>query len=392
MVVPALVFLLLVIGVLVFFLLLLVCGDLSPRIAIEKIRNRFSKTPPSLLPSFRDGPYRRLTDGPPQHHPILLNLQTSEGTGQACHPDITYISEGFGTGRWRYWMVCTPYAYGHFVHENPEIFVSHDGISWTIPDGVTNPLISSPAGAWDYNSDPDMSFLNGKLWLYYRETRHAPGSLETRIYLTTSGNGAHWTSPVEVLFARGDEALLMSPAVIHQDGTFHMWTVDRTANEFQVMRRDSTDGFKWSTPVRCALVGLNEREPWHLDVTCEEDRLSALLVSLKTPPDWRLHYAYSLDGGNTWHVEGFLFEPAYEFEEASQYRATLLKTGSNPHTYRMWYSAGNRRQMFSIAHQAMSRENGRLEPMSDSAQHDLGLATVSVNSVERMGDGNHRSD
>jgi hypothetical protein len=59
---------------------------------------------------------------------------------------------------------------------------------------------------------------------------------------------------------------------------------------------------------------------------------SALLVSLKTPPDWRLHYACSLDGGKTSSVEGLL-EPAYEFEEASQYRATLLKTSANPHTY-----------------------------------------------------------
>jgi hypothetical protein len=289
-------------------------------------------------------------------------------------------------------MVCTPYAYGHFVHENPEIFASHDGIHWTIPDGVTNPIIFKPAGAWDYNSDPDMFFLNGKLWLYYRETRHAPSPLKTRIYLTTSGDGAHWTSPVEVLLARGDEGLLMSPAVIHEDGTFHMWTVDRAANEFQVMRRESSDGFKWSAPVRCTLIGLHGREPWHLDVACEDDRLSALLVSLKTPPDWRLHYAYSLDGGKTWSVEGFLLEPAYEFEEASQYRATLLKTSANPHTYRIWYSAGNRRQMFSIAHQAMSRANGKLEPVSDSGQEDLAASVVSVNSSQRVRHGNHRSD
>jgi hypothetical protein len=372
--------LLLTTGCLATFLFLLIRDELSPRIAIEKIKNRFSRNPPSQLPSFRDAPYRRLTDKPPRHHPILVNLQTSEGTGQACHPDITYIPAGFGTGGWRYWMVCTPYAYAHFVHENPEIFTSHDGIHWTIPDGATNPLIFRPEGAWDYNSDPDMFFLKGRLWLYYRETRHALGALETRIYLSTSGDGAHWTSPVEVLFAGGDEALLMSPAVIYQNDAFHMWTVDRAANGFQVMRRESTDGVTWSTPVRCTLVGLREREPWHMDVTCEEDRLSALLVSLKTPPDWRLHYAYSIDQGNTWNVEGFLLEPAYEFEETLQYRATLLKTGSNPHTYRIWYSAGNRRQMFSIAHQAMVRVNGSLEPLEhlgEAADQEL-AATLEV--------------
>lgn len=371
MLVPALIFLLVFLGCLASFLFFLVRGDLSPRIAIERIKNRFSKEPPALLPNFRDAPYRRVTDRLPQHHPVLLNLQTSERTGQACHPDVTYIRDGFGTGRWPYWMVCTPYAYGHFVYENPELFASHDGIHWAIPDGVRNPLIARPEGAWDYNSDPDMFFLIGKLWLYYRETRNTRGVIENRIFLITSADGVNWSLPVEVLMARGEEALLMSPTVVHQRGTFRMWTVDRAANGFQILRRECADGLKWSAPVECTVTGLHERQPWHLDVICEEDRLSALLVSLTTPPDWRLHYAYSFDEGNTWNVERFLLEQAYEFEEALQYRATLLKTGSNPHSYRIWYSAANRRDMFSVAHQWMIRENGNLEPAFDLAQSDL---------------------
>lgn len=370
MLTAALVFLVLVSVSLASFLFLLLRNDLSPRVAMEKIQNRFRKQPPAVLPSFRDAPYRRLTDQPPRHHPTLVNLQTSEGTGQACHPDVTYVRAGLGTGRWRYWMVCTPYAYANFVQENPEIFASHDGIQWIIPDGVKNPLIPSPQGTWDHNSDPDMLFLNGNLWLYYRETRCTSGPPENRIYLTRSADGVHWSSPVEVLVARGDTALLMSPAVIHEDGTFCMWTVEREANRLQVVRRESKDGFNWSPPLGCTLIGLPEREPWHLDVIREEDRLSALLVSLKKPTDWRLHYAYSVDEGNMWNVERFLLEPEYEFEEALQYRATLLKTGSHPHKYRIWYSAANRRQMFSIAHQAMVRENSSLEPVADFAQVD----------------------
>jgi hypothetical protein len=372
--IPALILLLAVAGCLASFLFLLFRGDLSPRIAIEKIRNRFRKNPPTQLPSFRDAPYRRLTDQPPRHHPVLLNLQTSEGTGQACHPDVTYVRNGLGTGRWRYWMVCTPYPYANFLHENPEIFASHDGIHWTIPDGVKNPLISSPVGIRDYNSDPDMFFLNGRLWLYYRETRFRSGPPEARIWLATSVDGAHWSSPVEVLAARGDEAQLMSPAVIHEHGMFRMWTVDRATNGLQVFQRESADGVRWGPPFPCSLLGLSEREPWHLDVIREEDRLSALLVSVKARANWRLHYAYSLDEGNTWNVERFLLEPVYEFEEAFQYRATLLKTGSNPHKYRIWYSAANRRQMHSIAHLAMMRQNGNLEPVLESAEEELALA------------------
>jgi hypothetical protein len=382
--IAALIFLLVVAGGLGSFLFLLIRYDLSPKIAIGKIKNRFRKTVPTQLPSFRDAPYRRLTEQTPRHHPVLVNLETSEGTGQACHPDVTYIKGGLGTERWRYWMVCTPYPYANFVHENPEIFASHDGIHWTIPDGVKNPLISSPEGRRDYNSDPDMFFLNGELWLYYRETQFKSGLLETRIWLTTSLDGAHWSSSVEVLAARGDEALLMSPAVTHECGAFRMWTVDRATSGLKIMRRDSTDGVRWGPPIPCSLVGLSEREPWHLDVIREEDRLSALLVSVKAGANWRLHYAHSLDEGNTWNVERFLLEPAYEFEEAFQYRATLLKTSSNPAKYRIWYSAANRRQMHSIAHLAMVRRNGNLEPVPEPGnQHDRRPAGESADGEER---------
>jgi hypothetical protein len=371
MLIVALVFVLLIVGCLAGFLFLLVHGDLSPRIALEKIKNRFRKEPPPLLPSFRDAPFRRLTVRPPRHHPVLLNLQTSEGTGQACHPDITYIPEGLGRGQWPYWMVCTPYAYGHFVYENPEIFASHDGIHWRIPDGVQNPLISKPQAAADYNSDPDMFYLNGELWLYYRETRVSSGELTNRVYLTRSADGARWSPPVEVLRAQGSEGLLMSPAVIHDEAAFRMWTVEEEGTQCQLVSRESDDGYNWTSAKPCGLLGLSGRWPWHLDVIREQDRLSALLVSVTRPPDWRLHYAYSFDEGNTWNVEPFLLEPAYEFEEALQYRATLLKTGSDPHSYRIWYSAANRRDMFSIAHQSMIRENDRLEPAFELAHGDL---------------------
>ncbi len=360
----AVVFLLLVVICLVAFLLVLVRHDIPPRIALEKIQNRYAKRPPTALPNFRDAPYRRLTAKPPLHHPTLLNLETSEGTGQACHPDVAFIEQGFGTRRWRYWMVCTPYAYLNFVWENPEIFASHDGIHWTVPEGAKNPLVSRPEGMWDHNSDPDMFFLEGKLWLYYRETRRTSGEPEIRIFLIRSEDGVNWTPRVEVLQERGDTSLLMSPAVVHEGCTFRMWTVEKVKDGFQLVRRDSADGVRWNSPVACKVVGLREeRQPWHLDVVQDQDRLSAIFVSAKELGEQRLHYGWSVDGGITWELGPYLIEPAYEFEEGLHYRTTLLKWGSSPHEYQIWYSAGNRRNMFSIAYLRMIRENNRLEPV-----------------------------
>src|SRR6267378_7846102 len=81
------------------FVILLVREDISPRIAIEKAYNRLAGRPPALLPNYHDAPYRRLTGKTPRHHPTILNIQTSDGTGQACHPDVAYAPDGFGTER-----------------------------------------------------------------------------------------------------------------------------------------------------------------------------------------------------------------------------------------------------------------------------------------------------
>lgn len=268
------------IAVLSGFIFLLVRYDIPPRIAFERIRNRYAKRPPALLPNFHDAPYRRLRAEPPSHHPTLINLETSEGTGQACHPDVAYIPQGFGSAGWRYWMVCTPYAYANFVLENPEIFASHDGITWIVPEGAKNPLAPCPEGIWNHNSDPDMLFLDGTLWLYYRETRRTLDPPEIRIFLITSEDGVNWSQPTEVLMGKGNASLLMSPAVVYDGASFRMWTVEHVADGFQVVRRESSNGLSWMSPTRCEILGLPaERQTWHLDVVREEERLSAILVS-----------------------------------------------------------------------------------------------------------------
>ena len=248
-------------------------------------------------------------------------------------------------------MACTPLAYGNFVFENPEIFASNDGISWVIPESGRNPIVPCPSGPWDYNSDPDLLFVDKKLWLYYRETRPTTGPHHHRILLLTSDDGVQWTPPREVLAEAGDPALLMSPAVIHQDSLFHMFSVGQTSSGFQLARRESADGLTWSSPEYCAVAGLPaDRELWHLDVIREEDRLSAIFVSAKGLSEHRLHYGFSSDRGRTWKLDGFLLDPAYEFEEGCLYRTTLLKRTSQKNDYDLWYSAANRRNMFSIAY------------------------------------------
>lgn len=79
--------------------------------------------------------FRRVNQSP-------LSLETIEGTGQAYHPSVLFFDEPWNG--YRYWMAETPYPIGTPPYrdrwECPSIHVSQDGIHWTIPQGLDNPI------------------------------------------------------------------------------------------------------------------------------------------------------------------------------------------------------------------------------------------------------------
>ena len=361
-------------------LLLAACGlililfrlNVSPKGFLYRLALRFTEPPEALRPVVRDAPYRRATGAAAKtsrlHRPVLLNLETSDGSGQACHPDVLHIPEGFGPGKWPYWMVCTPYPYWNSYFENPEIFVSCDGLTWVAPEGLQNPIVPSPKSAGDHNSDPDILFHRDELWLFYRTTLRSkkPGKTpdQNKIYLTKSADAANWSTPVEVL-SESSGAQLLSPAVIHDGADFVMWTVEIHAGDLKLVRRTSRDGLAWSSPEAGSIAGLEKgRRPWHIDVIQEQGRLSAVLVSCigLGGSGARLHYAHSEDQGVTWVAGDFLVEQSYEFEANIQYRATLRKTRENPHLYELWYSASSLTNVFSVAYMKLVREGNSVLP------------------------------
>jgi hypothetical protein len=351
------------------FILVLSYLNVSPKGFLYKVAKRFIEPPESLRSVVRDAPYRRGRTTPKRvHRPVLLNLETSERSGQACHPDVVHIPGGFGAKRWPYWMVCTPYPYWDSYFENPEIFVSCDGITWAIPEGLHNPVVPSPKNTGDHNSDPDILFHEDELWLFYRRTLRSktPGKIpdENNIFLMKSVDGARWSTPVEVMSEKTG-AQLLSPAVVHDGSHFVMWTIEIQGNDLKLMRRNSPDGLTWSAPTTGSVMGLEKgRRPWHIDVIQERDRLSAMLVSCTGlgGSGARIHYAHSEDHGLTWFAGGFLLDQIYEFEANIQYRASFRKIEEDPHVYELWYSAASLTNMFSIAYMRLVRSENMLLP------------------------------
>jgi hypothetical protein len=299
------------------------------------------------------------------HHPTIVTIPTSDGSGQACHPDVIYAPNGFGPQGFKYWMVCTPYPFGDSSFENPEIFGSHDGVAWTPPPGVRNPLVAKPDGELDHNSDPDLLLHDSELRLYYRETLRTSNPARSRILVITSRDGLLWSPPHEVL--RDDrQSHLVSPAVLHDGARFHMWAVELLADQLKVTYRESLDGRSWCVTPRVATIGglPTDRHPWHLDVIRDKDGFSALLVSCTAfgGRGSRLHYAYSRDGIH-WDVKPFLLEQVYPFESRLQYRATLCARGNHLGEYDCWYSAAGPNDRFSIAYLRLQRQGDRLVPV-----------------------------
>ncbi|HEY6882283.1 MAG TPA: hypothetical protein VI299_29835 [Polyangiales bacterium] len=327
--------------------------DLSPRTALYKLVRRIfavDLAPPRPL---TDGPFA--TSSAPAHRPLLLSLQTYEGSGQAVHPDVAFIPEGFGAGRWRYWMALTPYPHARERYENPSVFASHDGLNWVVP--CQNPIVAAPTSPRDHLSDVDLLFVDGRLRLYFRESVYTREPPEHRIHVMESADGVQWTPPRLVLRST---RLLLSPSVVRDGDGFVMWEV----SENTIWRRESTDGFAWSDPEPTRVSGLvTGQEPWHLDVTVASDKLHLLLNSVGVDGH-RLHYGCSRDGGRTWTVHPYLLERAYGFETAQHYRATMVPHPSDRRIHQMWYSARSEAMVWSIAYLHLEERADGMVPCS----------------------------
>jgi len=190
-----------------------------------------------------------------------LTLSTYEQSGQVVHPDVVVAPAGALGGH--PWLAMTPYPWGNAGFENPSLFVGDDSNVWSVPDGVTNPIVRPGGG---YLSDPDILWSDDsrELWLYYRQVRS-----DNEIVLVKSSDGVHWSAPRVVVRAPGHEAV--SPTIVRRSSNeWLMWTVNSgsvgcSSASTAVELRRSTDGVTWSQPVA---VTLSQRGvfAWHIEV------------------------------------------------------------------------------------------------------------------------------
>jgi hypothetical protein len=203
---------------------------------------------------------------------------------------------------YKYWMVTTPYANSNDQVENPCILVSNNGVNWTVPAGLVNPLIGPPP--CDHNCDADIIYnaSTDEMWVYYVDTRRSGQCLghegqpyfnHNYLQLFKSSNGVNWTGPITLIdWNLTYETFFLSPAVVRLDANhFYMLMTDVSQN---IYRFESSDGMNWGAP---QLINYAEHA-WHLNVEYIPSKAEFWMITLDNYSGGNIAWAVSKDGLN----------------------------------------------------------------------------------------------
>lgn len=204
--------------------------------------------------------------------PTPIEFDTYDNSHQVVHPSaVAFAHPWHGQ---RFWLALTPYPNSDSHVENPSLYGSATGNSWSVPAGLVNPIAKTARG---YLSDPELAYdpASDELRLYYREVvevhhRHEKTKHKADVvYLTRSTDGVRWSPATAITNEVGH--FVVSPTVARRgEGDWKMWAVDAgnagcTSKSTRIVLRRSVDGVSWSMPSRVTFSQPGYH-PWHLDV------------------------------------------------------------------------------------------------------------------------------
>lgn len=229
------------------------------------------------------------------------------GVDAPIHPDVIDMQPLTAGGTWngkRYWMAFTPFptSNGDAV-ENPCVVVSDDGDTWTAP--AVNPIFPRPsftAPANAYNSDTELVYKDGVLYLIWRECFHPGGGYttpftETLRYATTT-DGVTYSAATQFLQDTSGNRLV-SPSITYRSGQWWLWVVNSSVSPIRVelMTAPSISG-PWSsrTVTNIASMPGGAESTWHVNVSRAGSGW-AMLIGARTGTTPGNHwFSYSADG------------------------------------------------------------------------------------------------
>lgn len=277
-----------------------------------------------------------------------LDIETFDGSDSPYHPSVIHVPQGWGGHRW--WMVQTPFSplcrpYRDCM-ECPQIYFSEDGITWHHPAGNTpiDRLTDAELSELDYLSDPHLLINeHGLMECWYRHTRrhrHENHRADVWLLRKTSADGVVWSDREYLAaLAEGRTAalgdMIVSPAVIREEGLYKMWYVDSEgAGPRHVRLATSPDGREWSPSRLCTLDG-HTSNPWHIDVIRDGESYVLTVYEFSELTLWR-----SSDGIRFQYLctalHGRQAKGSYYYD---LYRASLVKLPGG--SYRLYFSSSD---------------------------------------------------
>ena len=253
-------------------------------------------------------------------------VPTPDGSGQVVHPSVVDFRTAWNG--YRYWLAVTPYKGSNVALENPVILASHDGVEWSPPPGISNPIYPWQ-GSPGYNSDPELVFdpSTGRLICYWREV--VSETLEvSRTLAKFSTDGVTWSDVVQIMT---DQHFLhcLSPSVVRRRaGDWWMFAVS-VSGEIGMRVYRSVDplagwGASQVTPIP---------ELFHADVIWDGAAFRLLSVN----GNGAAISVRSSRTGYEWSAATAVMWPRPGYWDAALYRPTI--TVRDDTWMRVWYSA-----------------------------------------------------
>lgn len=268
---------------------------------------------------------------------IPLKFNNYLGNEENIHPKVIYFNRpwhGFS-----YWMAYTPYPKGNVSAENPCIAVSKDGVHWSCPEGLANPL----AGKYYLGNNSDTHLVyneeNDTLECWWHGFQK-PYDLDL-VFRRVSRDGVVW-SETETVMPEGQPGVFrLSPAIIIHDGKYILFYSDG-ADIYEIHCAVNDRSFSWSAPVLLP-INRGDLRLWHQDVILNDSNELEFVICAFEP------------GGNNntadlYYVKGDIelndftdpvkilgrSENKNAFDSRSIYRASIVKKDQ---TYMVFYSA-----------------------------------------------------
>lgn len=269
-----------------------------------------------------------------------LSIPTYDGSGQCVHPSVKFFPEKWNG--YNYWMAMTPYADTRDDLENASVVVSNDGENWIVPEGLSNPIVAQPSIG--YNSDPNLYFENGILYLINRHV-NLIDKLE-RIFMYSTTDGIHWSDPIEIIKSEISNERMLSPCLIKLNDIYALYTIDIVPSPNQLkMRVCSTLTGEWSEPRTISDITVSGSDVWHFEIIKHQNYylmlLQECLLNNGGGHRGQLHLGLSRDGLH-WNLSDTFFRRMYDSTwDQNIYKSSLQPSLYDEDAFDVWYSANN---------------------------------------------------